>query len=117
MTINIGIIGCGLIGEKRFKNVGTQGKILAVSDKDIKSAKKLVKNKKIKIFKNWKKLIEMKELEAIIIATYHNQLSKILIECLKNNKHALVEKPGAIDPNQLKEAFKIAKVKKLYVMK
>ena len=115
MTINIGIIGCGLIGEKRFKNVGTQGKILAVSDKDIKSAKKLVKNKKIKIFKNWKKLIEMKELEAIIIATYHNQLSKILIECLKNNKHSLVEKPGAIDPNQLKEAFKIAKVKKLLV--
>ena len=45
MTINIGIIGCGLIGEKRFKNVGTQGKILAVSDKDIKLAKNLIKIK------------------------------------------------------------------------
>ena len=115
MTIKIGIIGCGLIGKKRYKNVGTQGKILAVSDKNVKLATNLIKKKKIKIFKDWKKLIKMGELDAIIIATFHNQLSRILIECLKNNKHVLVEKPGAIDPNQLKKAFKIAKVKKLLV--
>ena len=76
MTINIGIIGCGLIGKKRFKNVGTQGKILAVSDNYLNLAKNLIKNKKIKIFKNWKNLIKMGELDAIIIATFHNQLSK-----------------------------------------
>ena len=32
----------------------------------------------------------------------------------KNNKHALVEKPGAIDPNQQK-ALKLQKLKKLLV--
>ena len=46
MTIKIGIIGCGLIGKKRFKNVGTQGKISAVSDKNVKLAKNLIKKKK-----------------------------------------------------------------------
>ena len=38
MTINIGIIGCGLIG-KKYRNVGNLGKVLAVSDKNIENAK------------------------------------------------------------------------------
>ncbi len=115
MTINIGIIGCGLIGKKRYRNVGNLGKVLAVSDKNIENAKNLIKKKKIKIFKDWKQLIKIKKLNIIIISTFHNHLSEILIECLKNNKHTLVEKPGAIEPNQLKIAYKIAKKRKLLV--
>ena len=51
MTINIGIIGCGLIGKKRYRNVGNLGKVLAVSDKNIENAKNLIKKRKLKFLR------------------------------------------------------------------
>jgi predicted dehydrogenase len=115
MNFFIGIIGCGLIGSKRYKNIGSFGKIEAVSDRNFDTAKLLIKNKKIIFYKNWKEILNNKKINIVIIATYHNDLSKILIESLKKNKNVLVEKPGAINPDDLKKAIKIAKQKKLVV--
>ena len=96
MQFNIGIIGCGLIGSKRFRNIGKLGNIIAVSDKNINNAKSLVLSKKIDIYKNWKDLLKIKTIDSVIIATYHDQLSAILIHSLKNNKNVLVEKAISI---------------------
>ena len=115
MKYLIGIIGCGLIGSKRYKNVGELGKVEAVSDNNKRSAQKLIKNKDIRYYKDWKKILEIKKINIVIIATYHNNLSKILIESLKKNKNVLVEKPGAVNSLDLKKAIKIAKQKKLVV--
>ena len=115
MKFNIGIIGCGLIGSKRFRNIGKLGNIVAVSDKNINNAKSLVLNKKIAIYKNWQDLLKIKMIDSVIIATYHDQLSNILIHSLKNNKNVLVEKPGSIKTKDLAEAIKISKQKKLVV--
>ena len=115
MNLYIGIIGCGLIGTKRYKNIGALGKVEAVSDKYLNTAKLLIKNKKIQFYKNWRELLKNKKINIVIIATYHNDLSKILIESLKKNKNVLVEKPGAINPLDLKKAIKIANKKKLVV--
>ena len=111
----IGIIGCGLIGKKRFNNIGSLGKVEAVSDKKEKNAIELIKDKKIKYYKNWKKILKIKKINIVIIATFHNELSKILIASLKENKNVLVEKPGAINTSDLKKAFQIARKKKLIV--
>ena len=77
MKINIAIIGCGLIGEKRLKNLNKNFNLIACSDKNIKNISFLKKNKKIKKLKNWKKIFQLENLNAVIIATYHSSLSKI----------------------------------------
>ena len=109
VNFNIGIIGCGLIGNKRSKSLGLKGKLVACADLNISRAIKISSSKKIKVFKDWKKLLEVKEIDIVIIATPHNQLSKIIIQACKMKKHILVEKPGS---KNLKEMIKIiSKVK------
>ncbi len=109
VNFKIGIIGCGLIGQKRSQSLGLKGKLIACADPDIDRAKKIASSKEIKVFKDWKKLLEVKEIDIVIIATPHNQLFKIIIQAYKMKKHILVEKPGS---KNLKEMIKIiSKVK------
>ena len=109
INFNIGIIGCGLIGYKRAKSLGSKGKLVACADPNINQARRIVRNNKIKIFTNWKKLLEIKEIDIVIISTPHNQLKKILLEAYKKNKHILVEKPATKNLNEIKKI--ISKVK------
>ena len=104
VNFKIGIIGCGLIGKKRSQSLGLKGKLIACADPDIDKAKKIASSKEIKVFKDWKKLLEVKEIDIVIIATPHNQLFKIIIQAYKMKKHILVEKPGS---KNLKEMIKI----------
>ena len=109
VNFKIGIIGCGLIGYKRAKSLGSKGKLVACADVNINRTKKIILNKKIQVFTDWKKLLNIKEIDIVIIATPHNQLSKILLQAYKKKKHILVEKPGS---KNLKEITKvISKVK------
>ena len=109
MNFKIGIIGCGLIGYKRAKSLGPKGKLIACADPNISQAKRIVRNKKVKIFTNWKKLLEIKEIDIVIISTPHNQLTKILLEAYRKNKHILVEKPATKNLDEIKKI--ISKVK------
>ena len=104
ISFKVGIIGCGLIGFKRSKYLGSRGKLVACADINVIRAKKIAVNKKIKVFTDWKKLLDVKEIDIVIISTPHNQLSKILLHAYKKKKHVLVEKPGA---KNLKEISKV----------
>ena len=104
ISFKVGIIGCGLIGFKRSKYLGSRGKLVACADVNVIRAKKIAINKKIKVFTDWKKLLDVKEIDIVIISTPHNQLSKILLHAYKKKKHVLVEKPGA---KNLKEISKV----------
>jgi len=104
ISFKVGIIGCGLIGFKRSKYLGSRGKLVACADVNVIRAKKIAVNKKIKVFTDWKKLLDVKEIDIVIISTPHNQLSKILLHAYKKKKHVLVEKPGA---KNLKEISKV----------
>lgn len=42
-----------------------------------------------------------KEVQTVIITTRHNQHAPLIIECLKNNKNVLVEKPLALNKSEL----------------
>ena len=110
VNFKIGIIGCGLIGYKRSKSLGSKGKLIACADVNINRAKKIAFNKKIKIFTDWKKLLDIKEIDIVIIATPHNQLSKILLHAHKKKKHILVEKPGSKNLSEISKI--ISKVRR-----
>ena len=117
MKFKVGIIGCGLIGKKRFKNIGNYGYVTSLCDKNIHKAKKLAKDtkNKILIYDKWRNLIDKNNADIIIISTVHSELAKILLYCIKKNKHVLVEKPGAINPGDLLKAKNLLIKKKLVV--
>ena len=71
-----------------------------------------IKKKKIKVFKDWRKLLRIKELDIVIIATIHNQLSKILLGAIKMGKHVFIEKPASINLTKLRSIINANKILK-----
>ncbi len=102
--MNIGIIGCGVIGVKRSLSLG-DNKLIAVADINIENAKKLVANhpdaKTIKIYTDYKELLELSDIDIIIVSTINNVLAPITFNAIRSNKHVLVEKPVACNPHDI----------------
>jgi len=113
--MNIAIIGCGLIGEKRLYTLG-EHKLLFAVDKDINRAKRLcdIKKQGTPII-DWKDAISATEVDMVIIATTNDMLSKITIAALDNNKHVLVEKPAGRNQDEIKQAIETQNKSKTFV--
>lgn len=108
--MNVGIIGCGLIGYKRAKSLNKKN-IVGCYDKNKKSSKKFSEEFNCFDFKNIKELVTNKKISAVIICTYHNTLYNFAKLCLENNKNILIEKPGA---KNLKELLKLSELSKKF---
>ena len=89
----------------------------AIAETNLSRINYIKKNhKKIKIFKNYKEMISETNAEAVIIATPAETHFKIAIECLKKNKHILVEKPLCFKNFELDKIKLLSRKKKLIVM-
>jgi len=110
--IGVGIIGCGLIGEKRANALGAKAKLVACADLQIERAEKL-SNGQARAFQNWRDLIALHEVDMVIVATLHDSLAEIVSESVKFGKHVLVEKPAARTVRELQEL--ISEVQYQYV--
>lgn len=112
-----GKIGVGLIGSGNFArsvilpNISKfkDFELVGVSTGGSTSAGQTTKKYDFKYSTtDYKKLLEDKEIDLIIIATPHNTHSKFIIEALDSGKHVYTEKPLAINEEQLekvKEAY------------
>ena len=100
MSFGVGIIGCGLIGQKRAKALGN-GRLVACADLNENAARTLALTHGAKIFTKWQDLILLKEVDIVIVATLHDSLAEITLGSIKAGKHVLVEKPAARIPKEL----------------
>lgn len=113
-SFGVGIIGCGLIGQKRASNLGVGGKLIACVDISVQRAEILAANYKAKPLTDWNELIAMDEIDIVIISTLHDSLAEITLAAINAGKNVLVEKPAARKSAELEpilEAIKIANVK------
>ena len=101
MSYGIGIIGCGLIGQKRAKALG-DGRLLACADINEAKAKVVAGSSGAKVFTDWRELLALPEIEIIVIATLHDSLAEITLAAVEAGKHILVEKPAARSTAELK---------------
>ena len=101
--MKVAIIGAGLIGRKRAAALPKNVQIKTICDLNENLGKKLAEEMGASYEKNYKNIINDKEIEAIIIATTNNALAPIGIEAIKNGKHILLEKPGARTPQEFKK--------------
>ncbi|MBD3203184.1 gfo/Idh/MocA family oxidoreductase [Candidatus Woesearchaeota archaeon] len=101
--MNVAIIGCGLIGEKRASSIKGLAELEIVGDIDEKRASSIAKKYNCRYTDNWKKIINDSEIDIVIVATSNNVLAEITTEAIKKNKHVLVEKPGARNLDEINE--------------
>lgn len=100
-VFGVGVIGCGLIGQKRAKALGTGGKLVACADLDRSRAESLVRVAAAKVFQDWRELVQSPLVDVVIIATLHDSLAEIAQAAAEAGKHVLVEKPAARNAAEL----------------
>lgn len=105
----VGIIGCGLIGQKRANALGTEGQLIACADTDLNKAQNLATKFNAKPLSDWRELLSMREVDIVIISTLHDSLASITLAAIEAGKHVLVEKPAARSDSELSPVIEIAK--------
>lgn len=116
-TMRVGVIGPGSRGTTLLKECIEFGstynaRVTAVSDiwtKNLMAAAKTVKESygiEPKAHRDYRKILDDPEIDAVIIATPDHQHSKMLQESIEAGKDVYVEKPLGNDLNELNAAFK-----------
>lgn len=105
----VGIIGCGLIGQKRASALGSGGQVVACADINLGRAEQLANRFGANAYANWQDLLALPEIDVVVIATLHDSLAEISLAAIKAGKHVLVEKPAARSAKELEPVIAAAK--------
>ena len=68
-VFNIGLIGCGIVGLRRLENLPNNFRLIGCADPFISIKKIFKKNKELFLTSNWKKLLDIRNLHAVIVAS------------------------------------------------
>lgn len=105
--LKVGIIGAGLIGNKRAKALFPQDKLTWVCDVSEERASALAAPYQAKVTTKPQDVFQS-DVDVVIIATSNKAIPELAIPALKAGKHILVEKPAGRNPVELKELSLIA---------
>ncbi len=94
------IVGCGLIGRKRVASLPA-GTVTVCCDTQADRAEHLAASAGAEASTDWQATVRRGDIDAIFIATIHDQLAPIALEAAAAGKHILIEKPGARRASEL----------------
>ena len=97
--LGVGIIGAGKIGAKRAEAIaGSAGsRLVAIADSDAVRAAAMAHEFGVTAYSGVDELIARRDVDAVVVATPHRWLAPVALAALHAKKHALVEKPLAIN--------------------
>ena len=106
--MNVGIVGCGFIGQKRAANLGGH-RLAGVFDLDQGRAAALAARVEgCRACSSLEELLGLPGLQAVVVATLHRELGPLALKAVEAGKHVLVEKPGGRRPGELRPAADLA---------
>ena len=113
--MNFGIIGCGLIGEKRATALEKIGglRLVAAADLDSGRAARLCGRYGGTPSGDYRDVISAAD--AVIIAVTHDSLAEIGYRAVEEGRHALIEKPGARTSSELLPVARLADERRVVV--
>jgi predicted dehydrogenase len=107
--VRVAIIGCGLIGRKRLRSLGTKDRLIIAADFIQERAQELAAGTAGATFTSeWQEAIERPDVDAVLIATTNQWLAPITLAAIHAGKHVLVEKPGARNAAELQPVMAAA---------
>lgn len=113
-VLNVGIIGCGLIGGKRAASLGKLGKLVACSDINFDRAKSLASKYDCHAISEWRNLLKEDKIDVVIVSTLHDSLVEISCEAMIAGKDVLIEKPGARNVEEFQKIIQTQKLTNKY---
>lgn len=112
------LIGCGRIATNHIKAVINTGlDLIAVCDvkpvqmENLLEKHKLLEEKKVKRYTDYKKLIEENDLELVGIATESGIHAEIALYCIAHGIHVIIEKPMAMSIEDANRIIKLSEEK------
>lgn len=116
MNMYVGIVGCGLIGQKRADSLPS-GYLKAVADITMDRASALAtKYPDVVAYSDWQEMVRRDDLDLIIISTTNDWLVPIVLASIRAGKHVLVEKPAARHYSELDPVIEAADKHKVKVL-
>jgi len=106
--VNIAIIGCGVIGGKRAELLPNNVRLIGCFDILPKVSQEFALKFQTTAFDSLDQILKIQNLDAVVVSTKHDSLSKISIAALQKGLHVFVEKPGAIRYLELLKMSEIA---------
>lgn len=106
--LRVGIVGCGLIGQKRARALGVGGRLTACADIELQRAQSLAASAGAWATDDWRRLVSAPDVDVVIVATLHDTLAPIAQGAIKAGKHVLVEKPAARSAEELEPVMTAA---------
>lgn len=92
--MRLAIVGCGLIGGKRAAAAAAAThEIVVVCDRDIARAEQLAQRTGARAVSDWREAVTA-NVDAVVVATTHDQLAGISLGAVEAGHHVLVEKPA-----------------------
>jgi predicted dehydrogenase len=106
--LQLGIIGCGVIGQHHVKTAQTldEVKLVAVADMRAELARDTAEKCGAKAYGSATELLANNEIEAVVLALPAGVRGPVAIEALQAGKHVLIEKPAAMDGEELERIAK-----------
>src|SRR2546425_6151305 len=114
--MNVCIVGCGRIGQKRRDALGPGDRLVAAADKVLeRSAALTVGHAGAMSTTDWRAAVSHPEVEAVIVSTTNECLAAVAAHALQARKHVLLEKPGARTPDELEPLLEAARAQDVCV--
>jgi predicted dehydrogenase len=99
--LNVAIVGCGLIGQKRARVLGKHRLAVAVDVTESMAACVAGICSCSETCTNWEDAVTRTDVDLVIVATTNDFLAPVSLAAIKNGKHVLVEKPAARNYDEL----------------
>lgn len=92
--MNIAIVGCGLIGQKRAKTLAGCHLVACVDHIQEKAQALAKQHPGCVALTDWREAVAHPDVQVVIISTLHSTLAEIALGAVNAGKHILVEKPA-----------------------
>lgn len=107
-SFGVGIVGCGLIGQKRAKALGS-ARLVACADLIPERAAALARTEPGAVATaDWRNVIERADVSIVIVATTNDTLAEVGRAAVQAGKHVLIEKPAARNASELQPLIEAA---------
>jgi predicted dehydrogenase len=103
VTLKFGVIGCGLVGQKRARALGREQLVACVDSAPARARSLAAEFPGCAVTTHVDELLGRPDVDAVIVATPNNLLAPLTLSAIRARKHVLVEKPGAVRAQDLCE--------------
>lgn len=115
-TLGFAQIGCGLIGHKRAAALNGRGRLFHACDLDLARAKELAgRHPGCQAGADHHAALLDPKVDAVVVSTLNASLAPLAAQAIAAGKHVLLEKPGALNADQLRLIRQAAATRNLRV--